>query len=165
LVNNSNINIQKEREQCKNCLTIIWGHYQGVISTRVGYMGGHKKDPTYKEVCSSTTGHAETMEFVFDPSKTSFEKLARLFFEIHDPTQLNRQGPDFGEQYRSAIFYVNNEQKKIAEKLIKLLKDKGYKVATELSKADKFWEAEDYHQDYYGKTGKQPYCHGYQKRF
>ena len=137
----------------------------GVISTRVVYMGGHKKNPTYKEVCSGTTGHVETIEVVFDPSHTTFERLTRLFFEIHDPTQINRQGPDIGEQYRSAIFYVNDEQKQTAERLIKLLIDKGYKVATELAPADTFWEAEQYHQDYYKKNGQKPYCHIYTKRF
>jgi peptide methionine sulfoxide reductase msrA/msrB len=138
---------------------------EGVISTRVGYMGGHKKNPTYKEVCSGTTGHAETVEVVFDPSKTSFEKLAKLFFEIHDPTQVNRQGPDVGNQYRSAIFYVDDNQKQVAEKLIKTLESKGYQVVTELTKADTFWVAEDYHQDYYETSGQQPYCHAYEKRF
>jgi peptide methionine sulfoxide reductase msrA/msrB len=138
---------------------------EGVISTRVGYMGGHTNNPTYEDVCSGTTGHAETVEVVFDPSKTTFEKLARLFFEIHDPTQGNRQGPDIGKQYRSAIFYVNEEQKKAAEGLIQILKKKGYSVTTELSKAGTFWVAEKYHQDYYTKTGHEPYCHIYTKRF
>jgi peptide methionine sulfoxide reductase msrA/msrB len=87
------------------------------------------------------------------------------FFEIHDPTQVNRQGPDVGAQYRSAIFYVDEEQKRTAEELMKLLKDKGFQVATELVEAGTFWEAEEYHQDYYSRTGKQPYCHFYQKRF
>lgn len=138
---------------------------KGVISTRVGYMGGHLKNPTYEDVCDGHTGHAETMEVVFDPSQTNYETLARLFFEIHDPTQVNRQGPDIGEQYRSEIFYVNDDQKLIAEKLIRILKDKGYKVATRVTKADTFWEAENYHQSYYQKTGHHPYCHGYVKRF
>jgi peptide methionine sulfoxide reductase msrA/msrB len=137
----------------------------GVISTRVGYMGGHTPNPTYQEVCSDTTGHAETMEIVFDTTKTDFETLAKYFFEIHDPTQINRQGPDLGDQYRSAIFYTDDNQKQITEKLIDILKSKGYKVATELAPADTFWQAEDYHQDYYLHTGKQPYCHVYQKRF
>ena len=137
----------------------------GVLSTRVGYMGGHTKNPTYEEVCAGSTGHAETLEVVFDPSRTSFEKLARLFFETHDPTQKNRQGPDIGEQYRSAIFYTGDDQRKTAEKLIGILRDKGFGVATELTQAGTFWAAENYHQDYYGKTGKQPYCHGYTKRF
>ena len=138
---------------------------KGVKSTRVGYMGGKTSNPSYEQVCSGTTGHAETLEIDFDPAQTTFEELAKLFFEIHDPTQVNRQGPDVGNQYRSAIFYVNDEQKKVAENLVQLLKDKGYKVATEIVKADAFWEAEEYHQDYYQKTGKQPYCHFYTKRF
>lgn len=137
----------------------------GVISTRVGYMGGKTRNPTYKEVCYENTGHAEAVEVVFDPTKTDYEKLARYFFEIHDPTQLNRQGPDVGDQYRSAVFYVDETQKQIAEKLIKILKDKGYKVVTEVTKAGEFFEAEKYHQDYYNYTGKEPYCHFYQKRF
>lgn len=137
----------------------------GVLSTRVGYMGGHTSNPTYREVCEKGTGHAETVEISFDPTKTNYEKLARLFFEIHDPTQLNRQGPDVGDQYRSAIFYVDDNQKQIVERLIAILKGKGYNVVTELTKADEFWVAEDYHQDYYDRTGKEPYCHVYQKRF
>ena len=128
-------------------------------------MGGHKKNPTYKEVCSGTTGHTETVEVVYDPSITTFETLTRLFFQIHDPTQINRQGPDIGGQYRSVIFYSNDKQKKTAEKLVKLLKNNGYKVATELTIADTFWEAEKYHQDYYNITGKQPYCHMFTERF
>jgi peptide methionine sulfoxide reductase msrA/msrB len=137
----------------------------GVISTRVGYMGGDKKNPTYSEVSGGKTGHAEAIEVEYDPESTSYEKLARLFFEIHDPTQINRQGPDIGEQYRSAVFYTDDDQKQIAEKLIKLLKDKGYDVVTEVIAAGPFWEADDYHQDYYQKKNGQPYCHSYQKRF
>lgn len=137
----------------------------GVLSTRVGYMGGHTKNPTYKQVCYENTGHAEAVEVEFDPTKTNYETLARLFFEIHDPTQVNRQGPDIGDQYRSAVFYTSDEQKQVTEKLIDILKQKGYKVVTEVSKADTFWTAEDYHQDYYDNTGKQPYCHFYTKRF
>lgn len=137
----------------------------GVLSARVGYMGGHTANPTYKQVCTGTTGHAETVEIVFDPAKTDFETLAKLFFEIHDPTQVNRQGPDIGDQYRSAVFYVDDAQKATAEKLIGILKAKGYKVATELAKAGPFWDAEQYHQDYYDHNGQQPYCHVYEKRF
>jgi peptide methionine sulfoxide reductase msrA/msrB len=138
---------------------------EGVISVRVGYMGGQTAKPTYQQVCDGGTGHAETTEVVFDPSKIDFEKLARLFFEIHDPTQKNRQGPDIGDQYRSAVFYVDSTQMQIAAKLIDILKSKGYNVVTELSKAGAFWPAEDYHQDYYDHNGKEPYCHFYQKRF
>jgi peptide methionine sulfoxide reductase msrA/msrB len=137
----------------------------GVISVKSGYMGGHTSKPTYNEVCSGNTGHAETVEVVYDPSRTTYETLARLFFETHDPTQKNRQGPDVGDQYRSAVFFVNDAQRKTTEKLISILKSKGYDVTTEVTKADTFWVAEDYHQDYYDNTGKQPYCHIYTKRF
>jgi peptide methionine sulfoxide reductase msrA/msrB len=137
----------------------------GVISAISGYMGGHTENPGYREVCNGTTGHAETVEVVFDPTKTTYETLARYFFEIHDPTQMDRQGPDIGDQYRSAIFFTSEEQRQTIEKLITLLKEKGYKVVTEIAKADKFWKAEKYHQDYYNYTGKEPYCHFYTKRF
>jgi peptide methionine sulfoxide reductase msrA/msrB len=138
---------------------------EGVISTDVGYIGGHVKNPTYKQVCYENTGHAEAVRVVFDPSKVTYEELAILFFETHDPTQVNRQGPDVGDQYRSEIFYTNEKQKEISENLIKKLKRKGYKVATNITKASEFWVAEDYHQDYYQKQGATPYCHFYTKRF
>lgn len=137
----------------------------GVSSVISGYIGGHKDNPTYQEVCTGTTGHAEAVEIIFDPEKVSYEELARLFFEIHDPTQVNRQGPDIGQQYRSEIFYLDEEQKKTIEKLIGELKAKGYKVATKVTPATTFWPAENYHQDYYFNKGTQPYCHGYTKRF
>jgi peptide methionine sulfoxide reductase msrA/msrB len=139
--------------------------YDGVVSARSGYMGGRTENPTYKEVCYENTGHAEVVEVVFDPNKVSYEILARLFFEIHDPTQLNRQGPDVGAQYRSAVFYTSEEQKSTTEELIGILKDKGFNVVTEVSPAGTFWPAEEYHQDYYDTNGKLPYCHAYQKRF
>lgn len=139
--------------------------HPGVVSVTSGYIGGHTKNPTYEEVCSKTTGHAEAVEVVYDPAKTDYETLARLFFEIHDPTQVDRQGPDIGEQYRSEVFYLNDEQKQIAEKLIHDLKGKGYKVATKVTKATEFYKAEKYHQDYYINKGTLPYCHGYTKRF
>lgn len=138
---------------------------KGVISTEVGYTGGHKDQPTYKEVCSGTTGHYEAIEVIFDPSMTSFETIARLFFEIHDPTEWNHQGPDWGEQYRSAVFYQNSDQKTVTEKLISELNSKGFKVVTELKPGVIFWKAEDYHQEYYEHKGIKPYCHGYVKRF
>jgi len=137
----------------------------GVTDVRSGYMGGHTEKPTYHEVSSGRTGHAETVEVVYDPTRVTFEELARFFFEIHDPTQVDRQGPDMGSQYRSAIFYAGDEQKLVAERLIGILKEKGYDVATELSEAGLFWEAEDYHQDYYEKSAGSPYCHARQKRF
>ena len=137
----------------------------GVNSVRSGYMGGHKANPTYKEICTGNTGHAETVEVVYDPTKTDYETLARYFFEIHDPTQVDRQGPDVGNQYRSAVFYTDDNQRVVIEKLIRLLKGKGYNVVTEIAQADSFWVAEGYHQDYYENNGKEPYCHFYQQRF
>jgi peptide methionine sulfoxide reductase msrA/msrB len=137
----------------------------GVISTTVGYTGGHTEHPSYEQVCTHKTGHAESIEVVYDPIRTSFEKLARLFFEIHDPTQLDHQGPDMGSQYRSEIFYVNDEQKQTAEKLIGELKKKGWNVVTLLAPASTFWPAELYHQDYYQHNGEQPYCHRPVPRF
>lgn len=137
----------------------------GVLSVESGYMGGRTERPTYEEVCRRNTGHAETVRVVFDPGKISYETLAKLFFEIHDPTQEGRQGPDVGEQYRSEIFYTSPEQKATAEKLIGLLRLKGYKVVTKLSEAGTFWPAEQYHQDYYRRKGTLPYCHTYTPRF
>ena len=137
----------------------------GVIATTVGYMGGMTSNPTYEQVSRGNTGHAETVEVEYDPSVTDYETLARLFFEIHDPTQLNRQGPDVGDQYRSAVFYTDENQKEITEKLIGLLKDKGYKVVTQVAKAGPFWKGEQYHQDYYDNNGHTPYCHVFTERF
>ncbi len=137
----------------------------GVISTTVGYTGGNLENPTYKQVCTNRTGHAEAVQVEYDPSKTSFEQLAKLFFETHDFTQLNRQGPDIGTQYRSAIFYLNDEQRQTAEGLAQQLEKKGHDVKTQLEPAGKFWPAEEYHQDYYENTGKTPYCHIYKKIF
>jgi peptide methionine sulfoxide reductase msrA/msrB len=149
----------------------FWGteyHFKqapGVISTTVGYTGGNVNNPTYKQVCTDKTGHAEAVEVEYNPSKITYEKLAKLFFETHDFTQLNRQGPDIGTQYRSVIFYTNDKQKQTAERLVQQLEQKGYDVKTSIESADKFWPAEDYHQDYYEKTGKTPYCHIYKKIF
>jgi peptide methionine sulfoxide reductase msrA/msrB len=137
----------------------------GVVSTQVGYIGGTKDNPTYKEVCTGKTGHAEAVRVVFDKNKTDFETMAKLFFETHDPTQVNRQGPDIGTQYRTGLFYKDDSQKAIAEKLKKELEAKGLKVVTEITKATTFWEGEDYHEHYYSKKGGTPYCHKYTKRF
>ncbi len=137
----------------------------GVISVTSGYTGGYVRNPSYKEVCTGKTGHAEAVKIIYDPEKTSYEKLLKLFLEIHDPTQVGGQGPDLGDQYRSEIFYLNEEQRKTAEKNLKILIDKDYKIATALTKASEFFDAEDYHQDYYFNNGKIPYCHGYIKRF
>lgn len=137
----------------------------GVISTTVGYTGGITENPTYQQVCSGTTGHLEAVQVVFDTAKVSYETICKYFFETHDFTQTNGQGPDVGDQYLSAIFYRTMEQKAIAQKLIKVLEDKGYKVATTLMPARKFWKAEAYHQDYYDTKGTTPYCHAYRKIF
>jgi peptide methionine sulfoxide reductase msrA/msrB len=137
----------------------------GVVSVTSGFTGGHVKNPSYKEVCTGRTGHAEAVKIIYDPSKTSYERLLKLFLEIHDPTQIGGQGPDIGDQYRSEIFYLNDDQRKIAEKNIDILKAKGLNVVTEVTKASEFYDAEDYHQDYYFRNGKLPYCHAYTKRF
>ena len=137
----------------------------GVLSATSGYVGGRTENPTYREVSYRNTGHAEAVEVVYDASNVSYETIAKVFFEIHDPTQVNRQGPDIGEQYRSAVFYLDDEQRETAEMLIDILKSKGLKVATEIQPAGQFWTAENYHQDYYKKNGKQPYCHVRTKRF
>ncbi len=137
----------------------------GVISVTSGYTGGSVKNPSYKEVCTGNTGHAEAVKVIYDPEKTSYDKLLKLFLEIHDPTQINRQGPDIGDQYRSEIFYLNEDQRKIAEKNLNILKNKGLKVATALTKSAEFYSAETYHQDYYFNNGKVPYCHAYTRRF
>ncbi len=128
----------------------------GVISTRVGYTGGTFDNPTYKEVCTDTTGHAEAVEVTFDSAKISYEKLLKIFWQIHDPTQIDRQGPDIGSQYRSAIFYHSDEQRQQAEASREALDLSGrYRrsVATEILPATTFWEAEEYHQQYHRKNG------------
>ncbi len=138
---------------------------KGVISAISGYMGGHIENPTYQMVCSGFSGHLEVVEVTYDENVVSFEEIAKLFFEIHDFTQTNGQGPDIGNQYLSAIFYVDNEQKSISEKLILELNQKSFKVATSLYEFTPFYEAEDYHQDYYERHQKVPYCHRYRKIF
>lgn len=137
----------------------------GIFEAVSGYAGGHKANPTYREVCTGLTGHLETVRVGYDASKTSYEDLVRLFFETHNFTQANGQGPDIGSQYLSAIFYQNDEEKNIAEKYAGILESKGYKVATTIRPFKNFYEAEDYHQDYYEKKGSTPYCHIYKKIF
>ena len=140
----------------------FWGvqHYlgqaPGVLSVRSGYSGGHTEKPTYEEVCSGKTGHAEAVEVIFDPKRITYEQLAKLFFEIHDPTQVNRQGPDVGTQYRSAVFYHTPEQRDAAQAYKEKLEKSGkYKrpMATEITPAGEFWRAEEYHQRYLEKRG------------
>ncbi len=137
----------------------------GVLSATSGYIGGTSQRPTYREVCAHTTGHAEAVEVVYDPGKITFEALAKTFFEIHDPTQVDRQGPDVGDQYRSAVFYVDEQQRQTTQKLISQLHAKGFQVATQVVPASQFWQAEEYHQGYYRRKGGTPYCHRPVKRF
>lgn len=137
----------------------------GVIKTNVGFMGGKMDNPTYKQVCTGTTGHVETTQIIYNAKETTYENLVKLFFETHDFTQTDGQGPDIGSQYLSVVFYTNEEQKKIADIYYKKLTDMGYKVATTLRPASTFWKAEDYHQQYYEGNGKTPYCHKYKKIF
>ena len=134
----------------------------GVVDTRVGYTGGDFENPTYKDMTTGKTGHAETVEITFDPSKTNFEKILRFFFQIHDPTTENRQGNDRGTQYRSAIFFVDDTQKQVAEDVIKELDASGKypnRIVTQVLPADTFYEAEDYHQDYLVKNPGGYTCH------
>ncbi|MBN2892876.1 MAG: bifunctional methionine sulfoxide reductase B/A protein [Bacteroidales bacterium] len=165
------IQTQQKLERAIYAAGCFWGveYYMqkenGVVSTTVGYIGGTTKNPTYQEVCSHKTGHVEAVEVYFNPDIISYEKLTKIFFELHDPTQVDRQGPDVGEQYRSEIFYMNDYQKQIAEDLIQQLEAKGFKVATKLTPATEFYPAEDYHQDYYDHKGSLPYCHFRTQRF
>jgi len=138
---------------------------KGVISTKAGYCGGDTEHPTYADICTGQTGHAETVEVEYNTNISHYEELLRIFFETHDPSQINRQGPDIGTQYRSAIFYQTKEEKEIAEDIIQQLKNKGFEVVTELVPFTKFWSAEDYHQNYYFNKGQVPTCHIYKKKF
>ena len=138
---------------------------EGVKDAISGFMGGTQKNPAYYDVIRKNTGHLETVEVIYDASKVSYETLAKAFFEIHDPTQTNGQGPDIGSQYLSAIFVSNEDEKKTIKKLIHILEKKGLKVATKILEKRDFYKAEDYHQDHYKKKGSKPYCHAYIKRF
>jgi peptide-methionine (S)-S-oxide reductase len=146
----------------------FWGvEYQyakipGVQSAACGYAGGKTLNPTYEEICAKGTGHAEVIEVVFDPTKVTYRTLVEYFFKMHDPTQVNRQGPDIGDQYRSVIFTHSPEQQKVAEDVkvgLTLAKAFSRPIATQIEKAPTFWRAEEYHQKYYQLRGKKPYCH------
>ena len=146
---------------CFWCTEAVYAELKGVKSVTSGYIGGAVPNPTYKDVCTGQTGHAEAIEIEYDPAVVSFEKLLEVFFATHDPTTLNRQGADVGTQYRSGIFYHNDEQKRIAEEVIaKLDAAKVFprKIVTEVTKASTFYPAEDYHQDYFATNPFQPYC-------
>ena len=138
---------------------------KGVIKATSGYAGGQTENPTYEQVSSGKTGHVEAVEVLYNPDVTNYETLAKLFFETHDPAQKDGQGPDIGSQYRSKIFYNNEDEKLIAENLISILKKQALDVATKIEEAGPFYPAEDYHQKHYDKTGGSPYCHIYRKLF
>lgn len=146
---------------CFWCVEAVFDDLKGVEDVVSGYSGGHTENPTYKEVCSETTGHAEVVQIRFDPSELSFADLLRVFFSVHDPTQLNRQGNDIGTSYRSAIFYHSEEQKQTALEVIDEVNNEGIydkPIVTEVTAFDKFWPAEDYHQEYFANNPNQPYC-------
>ena len=146
---------------CFWCLEAVFDEMKGVASVESGYAGGRMPNPSYEAVCSGTTEHAEVIRITFDPEVVTFRQLLEVFFTIHDPTTLNRQGNDVGTQYRSVIFYHSEEQRKIAEEMIAEIEKEGLwsnPVVTELSPAPEFYVAEDYHQEYYVSHGFQPYC-------
>jgi peptide-methionine (S)-S-oxide reductase len=146
---------------CFWCVEAVLQNLQGVETVESGYTGGKTKNPTYQDICTGTTGHAEVVRIGFNPEIIQLEDLLEVFFATHDPTTLNRQGADAGTQYRSAIFYYSDEQKSIAENIIKFLDDEkvfNNKIVTEVTKSDVFYKAENYHQDYYNQNSNQPYC-------
>lgn len=146
---------------CFWCVEAVFQELKGVISVKSGYMGGKIKNPTYREVCSGLTGHAEVCQIVYDPKVISYKELLEAFWQTHDPTTLNRQGADVGTQYRSVVFYHNDDQKSEAEFYkAKLNQEKAFEkdVVTEISAASAFYVAEDYHQNYYNENGEAPYC-------
>ncbi|MFN6962508.1 MAG: peptide-methionine (S)-S-oxide reductase MsrA [Pyrinomonadaceae bacterium] len=146
---------------CFWCVEAVYDDLKGVEDVVSGYSGGHAENPTYRQVCDGTTGHAEVVQIKFDPNVISFRDILRVFFATHDPTQLNRQGNDIGTQYRSAIFYHSDEQKQIAEEVINEVTNEGVyddPIVTEVTPFERFWPAEDYHQEYFANNPNQPYC-------
>ncbi len=176
-VNSISLKFQSKDKSCKeHAVTYLaagcfWGveyhleKLKGVYSAISGYMGGHLENPNYASICTGTTGHLEIVKVEYDECQISFKELLKQFFEIHDFTQTNGQGSDIGSQYLSAIFYVDETQKENSLEIINELEDMDYNVATSLYKVSKFYKAEEYHQDYYEKNGKNPYCHTYKKIF
>jgi peptide-methionine (S)-S-oxide reductase len=146
---------------CFWCLEAVYQELRGVEKVESGYSGGHVTNPTYREVCSETTGHAEVVQVTFDPDMVSYRDILEVYFTIHDPTTLNRQGADVGTQYRSVIFYHDDEQRRVAEAVISDLESEGLwrdPIVTEVVPFDEFYVAEEYHQDYFRNNGFQPYC-------
>lgn len=158
---NTNLQTATLAGGCFWCLEAVYDEIKGVHSVESGYAGGHVDNPTYRAVCNGDTGHAEVVQVHFDPNVVSYRDLLNVFFAIHDPTTLNRQGADVGTQYRSAIFYHDDEQKNVAEELIKDLNAQQIwdrPIVTQVEKLDKFYVAEDYHQEYFSRNPYQPYC-------
>jgi len=158
---NTNLQTATLAGGCFWCLEAVYDEVKGVQGVESGYAGGHMDNPSYREVCNGNTGHAEVVQVHFDPNVVSYRDLLNVFFAIHDPTTLNRQGADVGTQYRSSIFYHDEEQKKIAEELIKDLNAQQIwdrPIVTQVEKLDKFYMAEDYHQEYFVNNKYQPYC-------
>ncbi|MBB6098700.1 peptide-methionine (S)-S-oxide reductase [Deinobacterium chartae] len=146
---------------CFWCLEAVYDDLRGVTDVVSGYMGGHVANPDYRQVCTGDTGHAEVVQITFEPEQVSFRQLLEVFFTIHDPTTLNRQGADVGTQYRSAVFYHSEEQRRTAEEVIAELGAQGVwpaPIVTELSPASTFYPAEEYHQEYFARNPAQPYC-------
>ena len=157
----SNIQTATLAAGCFWCVEAVFDQLKGVNDVVSGYSGGHKDKPTYREVCSETTGHAEAVQIKFDADEISFADILRVFFTVHDPTQLNRQGNDVGESYRSAIFYHSPEQEKTAHEVIQEVADEGLysgKIVTEVTAFTNFYPAEDYHQEYFANNPFQGYC-------
>ncbi len=146
---------------CFWCLEAVYQELRGVKKVESGYSGGHVPNPTYRQVCSETTGHAEVVQITFDPEVVSFREILEVFFTIHDPTTLNRQGADVGESYRSAIFYHDEDQRRVAEEVVSELGSKSIwddPIVTQLTPFEEFYIAEDYHQEYFQNNAYQPYC-------
>lgn len=158
---NKNLETATLAAGCFWCVEAVFDDLRGVEDVVSGYSGGHTENPTYQQVCSETTGHAEVAQIKFDPNELSFKELLQVFFAVHDPTTLNRQGNDVGSSYRSAIFYHDAEQKRIAEEVIREVTEEGVydsPIVTEVTAFDKFYPAEDYHQEYFANNPSQPYC-------
>ncbi|MCK5702685.1 MAG: peptide-methionine (S)-S-oxide reductase MsrA [Cyclobacteriaceae bacterium] len=161
MVNNNKLELATFGSGCFWCVEAIFQRVEGVEKVVSGYSGGHVKNPTYKEVCQGTTGHAEVCQLSYDPDIVSFEELLEVFWQTHDPTTLNRQGNDVGTQYRSAVFYHNDQQKALAEKYKeKLDESEAFKdpIVTEIKAYKSMYVAEDYHQNYFNENGSQPCC-------
>lgn len=158
---NTNLETATLAAGCFWCVEAVFDDLKGVEDVVSGYSGGHTENPTYQQVCSETTGHAEVVNIKFDPNEISFKEILQVFFTVHDPTQLNRQGNDIGTSYRSGIFYHSDEQKQVAEETIKEINAEGIydkPIVTEVTPFDKFYSAEGYHQEYFANNPNQPYC-------